>query len=205
MNIVFITRCYKPTNIQAIKDNIKEVFSNQEEHNYTQYLLVDLSYNQLQENFKCFEDDKTKVVFTYNKRDHYNSYGISQLIKTLEGDQNTWVYILDDDNFILKDFLTVFSKQSNEDVLVVNNNALKFTSLPAIGKVIGNIDVSNYIVKLNVFKDNSFFVEGRKSYQSDGLFFENLLKKQYLFKCTNKCVITKDALKRPLNVLRKDL
>ena len=205
MNIIFITRCYKPTNIQKVKQNLKNIFSAQTKHNYVQYLLVDMSYNQTEDSFKCFEDEQTKVVFTYNKIDHYNCFGIDQLVKTIEGDQNTWIYFLDDDNFITENFLNIFNNYQGEDVLVVNNNALRFTCLPVIGKVIGRIDISNYVVKLKVMKDNRFYIEGNKSYEADGAFFENLLKGNYKFKCTNIYALHKDALSRPLNVLRKDL
>lgn len=205
MNVVFITRCYKPTNIQRIKDNLKSIFEKQDNISYVQYLLVDLTYNEPQQNFKVFEDEHTRVHFTYYKKDHYNNFGIDQLVSTIKGDQNTWIYFLDDDNFITNDFPKIFDNYQGEDVLVVNNNALRFTSLPVIGKVIGNIDISNYVVKLNVMKKNNMYVEGKKSYSADGAFFENLLKHQYKFKCTNIYALTKDALKRPLNVLRKDL
>lgn len=205
MNVIFITRCYKPTNIQLVKNNLRDVFARQIKHSYVHYLLVDMSYNQPQQSFKCFEDEHTKAVFIYDKKDYYNSWGIDQIIKSIPTSQNSWVYILDDDNLITNNFLSVFENCQGDDALVVNNNALKFTEAPEIGNVVGKIDVSNYIVKLEVFKQTNFYNEDRKSYESDGLFFEKLLKKQCKIKCTNQYVITKSALRRPLNVLRKDL
>lgn len=205
MNIIFITRCYKPTNIQRIKDNLLEVFSNQDKISYIQYLLVDLSYNEPQQNFKCFEDEHTKVHFTYQKKDYYNTFGIDQIVQAVSSDQNSWVYILDDDNLITKNFLSIFDNYQGEEVLLADNNAYRYVYPPEIGKVIGKIDMSNYVVKLNIFKDNHIYIEGNKSYQSDGAYFELLLKKQYKVKCTKQYIVTKSALSRPLNVLRRDL
>lgn len=205
MNVNIITRCYKPTNIQRIKENIRQVFTNHYGHSYVHYLLVDMSYNQPQQNFKCFEDDHTKVVFIYDKKDYYNTWGIDQIVQSIPDDQNGWVYILDDDNLITNYFTSIFDNCQGEDVLVVDSNAYRFTSLPNIGRVIGHIDICSYVVKLDVFKHNHIYVEGQKSYISDGAFFEQLLKKQYRMKCTKQYVVTKSALRRPLNVLRQDL
>lgn len=203
MNIIFVTRCYKPTNLQAIKDNLKEVFQGQTEHSYVQYLLVDMSYGQKEQAFYKLEDEHTKVNFIYNKQDYYNNSSIDQLANRLSEDQNSWLYVLDDDNLILKDFLKVFD--NNVDVLVVDSNQLKFTSIPAVGKVIGKIDYCNYIVKLNVKKQIKLIQQGNKSYQTDGRFFEKLVADKYNIKLTKVLAVKKDAFKRPLNVLKKDV
>lgn len=205
MNVNIITRCYKTTNIQKIKDNIRGVFASKKEHSYVHYLLVDMSYNQPQQSFKCFEDEHTKVVFIYDKKDYYNTWGIDQIVQSIPADQNGWVYILDDDNIINNNFTSIFDSYQGEDILLVDSNAYKYTSPPIIGKVIGYIDISNYVIKLDVFKNNNIYVEGHRSYTSDGAFFESLLKKQYKIKCTKQNAVTKSALRRPLNVLRQDL
>lgn len=202
MNIIFLTRCYKPNNIQTLKDNLKDVFCNQTAHSYVQYLIVDMSYGQKQQTFNQFVDEHTKVYFVYNKKDYYNSWGMDQLIKRIRDDQNSWVYILDDDNTINKNFLKVFDNYQNEDVFVINWNRPK----PAIGKIIGFIDASNYIVKLKARKETPMYIEDKKSYQCDGRLFQNLVKKQYNIKYTTGPNVMKySALERPLNVLRKDL
>lgn len=205
MKVIFVTRCYKPTNIQRIKDNLKQVFSAQTEHSYIQYLLVDMSYGQSEQSFKCFEDEHTVVLFTYEKKDYYNTFGIDQLINSIKDQQNVWVYFLDDDNFINQNFLTIFNNYQGEDVFVVNSNRLSFNKPLTVGNVVSKIDLCNYIVTLKVKKENNFYKENQLSYASDGRFFENLLKKQYKIKYLNQRVVTKDAMKRPLNVLRKDL
>ena len=201
MKVIFITRCYKPTNIQRIKDNLKSVFEKQDKISYVQYLLVDLSYNQPQQNFKCFEDEHTKVHFTYNKKDYYNNFGIDEVIHSIPDDQNTFVFILDDDNLIKDTFTRVFDNYSNEDVLIVDwyNGPL------TVGNIVGKGDTRNYIVKLKVRKETPIYIEGAKSYSADGVYLENLLKKNYLFKYTNLSVSSYAILKRPLNVLRQDL
>ena len=200
MNIIFITRCYKPTNLQQSKDNLREVFANQVEHTYVQYLLVDMSYGETEEHFKCFEDENTKVVFIYNKKDYYNNYGIDQVVNSIEDDQNTWIYVFDDDNLLNKDFINIFDEYEGEEVLVVNWNKPHCT----VGNVVGKVDTCNYIVKLRVRKETPVYYEGFKSYPADGVFFENLMKKQYKIKYTTHYnVITYAALKRPLNVLNR--
>lgn len=205
MKITFITRCYKPTNIQRIKDNLHNVFSNQDKIQYEQYLLVDLSYNQPQQNFKVFEDEHTKVHFTYQKKDYYNNSGIDQLVQSLEGDQNNFVYVFDDDNLITEDFLKVFDDYNGQDVLVVCSKKFNITSPHSIAGVIGNVDTSSYLVKLRVRKETPAYIQGNKSYATDGIFFKNLLIKNYSFKYTKLMAVQYAALKRPLNVLRKDL
>lgn len=204
MNIIFVTRCYKPTNLQAIKDNLKEVFQGQTEHSYVQYLLVDMSYGQKEQAFYKLEDEHTKVNFIYNKQDYYNNSSIDQLANRLHEDQNSWLYVLDDDNLINKNFLNVFNDYKGEDVLVVDSNYLRFLTLPTAGRVIGAVDYCNYIVKLNVKKQIKLIQQGEKSYQTDGRFFLHLMQKQYKFKFTHQVVVKKDAFKRPLNVLNRN-
>lgn len=206
MNIIFITRCYKPTNLQVIKDNLKEVFYNQSDHTYVHYLLVDMSYGENEQAFKCFEDEHTKTYFTYNKKDHYNNSGIDQLLKTINGDQNDWVYVLDDDNNITKDILRAFENYQNEDVIIVNSNLIR-VSIPLVpGKIVGKSDTANYIVKLRVRKETPIYIEGQKSYSADGKFLQNLVLKGYKLKNRTDLIVTKyRALSRPLNVLRKEL
>lgn len=205
MNIIFVTRCYKPKNIQAIKDNLKEVFSKQTEHTYVQYLLVDMSYNQPEESFKCFEDEHTKVVFTYNKKDYYNQFGIDQLVNSISADQNSWVYILDDDNLITDKFPIVFNSCQDADVLIVKRVGWPLQTPLVVGKIIGKVDLCNYIVKLKVKQENNFYEQGKSSYAADGRFLQNLVIKQYKFKYFSEPTTKYSALSRPLKVLRKDL
>lgn len=206
MNIIFITRCYKPTNLQAIKDNLKEVFYNQSDHTYVHYLLVDMSYGEKEQAFKCFEDEHTKTYFIYEKKDYYNNSGIDQLLKKINEDQNDWVYVLDDDNFINKDILKAFVSYQNEDVILVNSNMIKISNPLVVGKIVGRSDVCNYIVKLKVRREVPTYTEGQKSFAADGKFLQNLVIKGYKFKYrTDLKVARYKALSRPLNVLRKDL
>lgn len=201
MNIIFITRCYKPDNILIIKNNLSYVFRNQTKHTYLHYLLVDLSYNQPQQNFKIFEDEHTKIHFTYQKKDYYNNFGIDEVINSIPDDQNTFVYVLDDDNLLRGDFIKALNNYTGEDVLIVDWFGFPLT----VGHVVGRVDTKNYIVKLKARKETPIYIEGERSYPADGVFLENLLKKNYSFKylCFSVCIYA--ALRKPLNVLRKDL
>ena len=205
MTIAFITRCYKPTNLQRIKDNLKSVFEKQDKIQYVQYLLVDLSYNQPQQNFKVFEDEHTKVHFTYQKKDYYNNSGIDEVINSIEDDQNTFVYVLDDDNLITEDFLKVFDDYNGQDVLVVCSKKFNLLSPKSLSSIIGFVDTSSYLVKLKVRKETPIYVEGAKSYPADGAFFKSLVNKNYSFLYTQLIVVQYAALSRSLNVLRRDL
>lgn len=205
MNIIFITRCYKPTNIQRIKDNLKSIFEKQDNISYVQYLLVDLTYNEPQQNFKVFEDEHTRVHFTYNKKDHYNNFGLDEVIKSIPDDQNTFVYVLDDDNLINENFTKVFDSYQGEDIIFVNARRFQLTPPIKVGRVVGYVNTSNYIVKLKARKETPIYVEGEKSYPADGKFFQNLLKKDYSIKYLNYDVCGYNVMSRPLNVLRRDL
>lgn len=201
MNIIFITRCYKPDNILIIKNNLSYVFRNQTKHTYLHYLLVDLSYNQPQQNFKIFEDEHTKIHFTYQKKDYYNNFGIDEVINSIPDDQNTFVYILDDDNLLRDEFIKVFDNYNEEDVLITD----WWNSPLVVGHVVGHVDAKHYIVKLKVRKETPTIIEGEKSYSADGVFLERILKKNYSVKYLNISVCIYAALRKPLNVLRRDL
>ena len=75
-----------------------------------------------------------------------------------------------------------------------------------VGNIVGKSDISNIIVKLKVKQEVPIYIEGQKSFSSDGVFLQNLVKRGYKFKYrTDLQVVKYRALSRPLNVLRRDL
>ena len=184
MHIVFITRCYKPTNIQIIKNNLKEVFSSSSEHTYQQYLVVDMTHGEKQEDFNAFKDNVTSVWFTYQKVDRYNYDGVDKVVSTINK-ENTFIYVLDDDNLIKDNFLHIFDNYNNEDMIVFpDDDPVCYHYGDEICE--GGLDLCNYITKLETMKQLKFY-DGRESASSDGRFAVKVLKSQ------KKMLYLKDA------------
>ena len=109
-------------------------------------------------------------------------------------------------NFINKDILKAFDSYLDEDVILVNSSTIKISNPLVVGKIVGRSDVCNYIVKLKVRREVPTYIEGQKSFAADGKFLQNLVIKGYKLKYrTDLKVARYRALRRPLNVLRKDL
>lgn len=193
MHIVFITRCYKPTNIQKIKDNLKEVFSKQTNFTYQQYLVVDMTHGGTEDQFNFFKDDLTHVQFAYEKIDQYNCNYIDLLVDKINK-ENTFVYILDDDNLIKKEFLNIFNNYNNEDMIIFHNDGHNCYKDGIIR--VGGIDMCNFITKLQTMKQIKFY-DGEDSYSCDGRFAVKVLKSQKkILYLKDSCVIY-GALSKP--------
>lgn len=202
--IIILTRCYKTTNLQAIKQNLQNVLG---KHNvdYIHLLICDLTKGTKQEQFAKFEDDKTQLYFVANKRigDTYCSFNIDQALDTLKVEG--YVYLLDDDNLLGENFYQV-EKYFNEEtpVVVINvmiknrtcgfNGTVKYALRP--GYVVGHIDAANFIVHTSVYKQIKFG-NAINSQQSDGRFFEHIIQNKYNIVYTNECYGYYNALVKP--------
>lgn len=192
MHFLFLTRCYKTTNLQTIKDDIKAVFDNSE-HTYELALLVDLSHGQNEDQFKAFEDDKTTVHFVHHKKDTYMYEDSDDYLATVDKDEdNTYVYFLDDDNTIKSDLLHVFDTSDNVDMIIFK---LEGRAWGNKGCTIGNVDIGNYITKLKVIKKVK--IGYSDSHVADGHFVETIRKNKYSIVYIDKSLGYYNKLPRP--------
>lgn len=202
--IIILTRCYKTTNLQAIKQNVKSVLGS---HNveYIHLLVCDLTKGTAKEQFEAFEDEKTKLYFVTSKRpgDTYCSFNIDQALDDLNVEG--YVYILDDDNLLKEDFYQVEQYFCDEIQAIVFNIEIKrkvcsyngvVNGPLKVGHVVGAIDVANYIVHTSVFKAVKYGNEVN-SQQSDGRFFEKIIQNNYTIIYINKCFGYYNALQIP--------
>lgn len=202
MNIVFITRCFKPTNIEAIKTRLKEVFHHTS-HTYRHFIVVDMTRAESPAPFADFCDPNTTVVFSNEKpqADEYNTKAIDEVLAAYYTPHETFVYILDDDNTISKDFLRVCDyceHNAGADALV-----FQIASRPELGhefnrpgEAIGKIDWANFLTRLDVMKRLKIFT-GTDSQTADGQFFNRMLEKGLCILYTNEELCFYNALPKP--------
>lgn len=202
MNIVFITRCFKPTNLEAIKSRLQGVFAGTR-HTYRHFIVVDMTRAENPEPFADFFDPNTTVVFSNEKppADEYNTNAIDEVLATYYTPHETFVYILDDDNTISKDFLRVCDyceHNAGADALV-----FQIASRPELGQkfirpgeAIGKIDWANFLTRLDVMKRLKIFT-GTDSQTADGQFFNRMLEKGLCILYTNEELCFYNALPKP--------
>lgn len=178
MHFIFLTRCFKPDNIQAIKDSIKSTFESHDEHTYKHVLLVDMSHTEAKEDqFDCFVDNYTDVHYVRKKKDHYMYNDVSDYLETVE-DREAYVYLLDDDNIIKPDFIKVCDTSENVDLIIFKLDDHEQWGKKGCGS--GSVDIGNYITKLSILKKYKFDTN-ESSRCADGRFVERLRE--------NKCSI----------------
>jgi hypothetical protein len=202
MNFVFLTRCFKPTNLEAIKSRLKEVFHHTS-HTYRHFIVVDMTRAESLEPFADFCDPNTTVVFSNEKpqADEYNTKAIDEVLAAYYTPRETFVYILDDDNTISKDFLRVCDyceHNAGADALV-----FQIASRPELGQefirpgeAIGKIDWANFLTRLDVMKRLKIFT-GTDSQTADGQFFNRMLEKGLCILYTNEELCFYNALPKP--------
>ena len=202
MNIVFITRCFKPTNLEAIKARLKEVFSGTA-HTYRHFIVVDMTRAESTAPFADFCDPNTTVVFSNEKpqADEYNTKAIDEVLATYYTPHETFVYILDDDNTISEDFLRVCDfceHNAGADALV-----FQIGSRPELGQrfikpgeAIGKIDWANFVTRLEVMKRLKIFT-GTDSQTADGQFFNRMLERDAAILYVDEPLCFYNALPKP--------
>ena len=199
--MIIITRTFNSTNLPIIKENLKSVLL---EHNvdYVHYLAVDLTRGATKEQFLQFEDERTKCYFIQKKKekDTYCSWNIDQLISHVK--EEGYVYMLDDDNLLAENFYQLNKFDCKETPVLVFNVHFKrpinlYTGVInpiARGQAVGRIDVSNYLVDIQLYRKLKYGTD-LNSQQSDGIFFNKLLQSGVAVKYLNQFYGNYNALK----------
>ena len=166
MHCIFITRCYKATNIPVIKQNLTTVFSGSK-HTYEHGLICDVTRGAKPKEFASFCDGLTlpQIYDAKPEKDEYNTNGIDRFLclsshamwfRHSNDETNVYVYILDDDNQITPDFLTALDACEDGDPDAV---VFKVYGHPQWGDIsildhdaIGKIDWANMLIRLDVMR-----------------------------------------------------
>ena len=209
MHCIFITRCYRATNIQTIKDNLKAVLGvdGVRRHTFTHIILADMTRGMMNlEDVTAFDDfTRTVSLLTTEKahRDEYQTKAIDDYLKVFKEKDcpRTYVYILDDDNQITPDFLDALDAcvDGEPDAVV-----FKVYGHPEWGDIsildhdaVGKIDWSNMLIRLDVMKRLKVYTIGADSQKSDGFFFEKMKRDGCRIKFLNQICGRYNALPKP--------
>ena len=202
MNIVFITRCFKPTNLEAIKSRLKEVFHHTS-HTYRHFIVVDMTRAESPAPFADFCDPNTTVVSSNEKpqADEYNTKAIDEVLATYYTPRETFVYILDDDNTISEDFLRVcdfceHNKGADALVFQIGSRPELGQRFIKPGEAIGKIDWANFVTRLEVMKRLKIFT-GTDSQTADGQFFNRMLERDAAILYVDEPLCFYNALPKP--------
>ena len=206
MTFIIITRTYKTDTIPILKSNIKKVFG--QKQNYIHYIICDLTGGVSKVHFKKYRDEHTKLYFVTPelKRDKFCTHNIDDLIETLKGNDDYWIYILDHDNLLKSNFpsLENFCK-TDYPVVVFNIETAPIWAgfngtiqKPFVkGKALCYVNSANYIAHISVF-DKCKHGNTLHSQVHDGLWMEQVLANNIPIKYLNGYYRLHNALKQGL-------
>lgn len=199
MHFIFLTRCYRTTNIDTIKKNIFALFASQSKHTYQQELIVDMTHGQNKDDFIAFADEHTHITLVYTKDDNdkYMYKVIDKVVETLDI-ENAFTYMLDDDNILKSNFLEVLDDYHDEDAIVFKfeNNLKMGTPAAIIMGCVGYIDCGSFIVRLPIMKQFKIGNE-ESSWEADGRFMQKLLDSGCRVRFLDKKLAYYNALPKP--------
>jgi hypothetical protein len=196
MHFTFITRSFTPVNLPTIKDNIRDIFKDSE-HTYTHIILADLTHeDQRGQSFDNLEDGNTIVRFTESKlpEDTQNCQGMDEAIATVKDDD--YIYVLDDDNILHPDFLTVAQYCNGEDAIVFKLENISVLGNPDMvkGDPMGKVDWANFVSKASTMKKLKVYPGGHRC--EDGMYFRRMMADNCTFRFVDKVLAYYNKLPR---------
>ena len=179
MKCLFLTRCYKTTNLKRIQENLESVFRHTD-HTYRHIILADLTHGTDIDEFQQYSlVSGVYPIVKKPSKDEYCTQAIDDCLYLIGDDvSNTCVYVLDDDNLILPEFLAALDRAERTGAEVVvfkveghpdwgNKEDMKYSA-------VGKIDWSNYITSLFYMKHIGVYNPNANSHDADGVFFDAL-------------------------------
>lgn len=194
MTFCIITRTHKTNTIQILKDDIKNVFG--QKKNYIHYIICDTTAGVSKEEFEKFADERTKLWFVdeTTKKDRFCTCNIDELIATLKGHDDYWVYILDHDNLLRDNFPQLEQYCNKETPVLVFNIETKpiwagfdgTVKAPFVsGRIVCYVNSANYLAHISVFeKCKHGSIE--HSQLHDGLWMQQVVDNKILIKYINQ-------------------
>jgi len=186
MNFTFITRCYTTERLDRIKQNVADTFRDTE-HTYRHCIIADLTHGTPLDSFIRFNDYRTFVTYVKEKdrSDPQCSVGMDKTLAPLVpvGDMD-YVFVLDDDNLLHPDFLSVCDACHGEDAIIFKIEGRPELGNPSILNMyaVGHIDWANYITKLEIMQRIKIYHLDGPLRCSDGVFFEHMKNEHCTFK-----------------------
>ena len=203
MNFVFLTRCFKTTNLEAIKSRLQEVFAGTTRHTYRHFIVVDMTRAENPAPFADYCDPHTSIVYSNEKppADTYNTKAMDEVLATFNPPNpwDYWVYILDDDNTINENFRILLEREPKYCQAVM----FKAADHPDWGNYIntwenavGKVDWANFVTRLDIMQRVKIF-DGTHSQTADGEFINKLTNMNATILYMGEEIATYNALPKP--------
>lgn len=200
MHFIFITRSYRPTNLAQVMQSVRDVFKDSV-HTYKHILMADLTHGAHKKDFVPFVDEKTELYFVDKKQenDEFLDIAMDLTIRQLPDPDDSWVFLLDDDNILHPAFLGVCPYCVDYDAVVFRSAGREDYGSEAVlnGNAVGHMDWSNFVTKLGIFKSIPIYHGGNTSRCEDPIFFNKVTAAGYKVKVVNQIFSNYNKLPKP--------
>lgn len=183
ININIVTRCTRLNNLSEIEES---VFNSPESINIIWHLIFDTG-TLIEIPTYIFDRYKDKnVKFHFERVGNRSLSVVNSVIESIE-DHNDWVYFLDDDNIIHKNFYQRIVEEINkypekngfifsQDIDYKDFTKEKIRIASPHSVKLKHIDLAQYFLKRCMFANNHWFKP--RSWGSDGIFIEDLFREK---------------------------